>query len=429
MKKLLSLLVVCVMVLSSVAVFAAEKVELRMAWWGSQNRHDRTIKVIELFQQKYPNITITYEPSSWADHWTKMSTQAAGGNLPDLMQQDYAYLLEWTGRGLIRPLDDFVADGTLNLKDVPESLLAGGKIDGKLYGVNLGANSLGWVFDVAALEKAGIPLPPQNWTWADFEKLMLQLHEKLGIWGTGGGLSHYEIAWKSLYLGLGEWVYTKDGKGFGYENDQPLVDFMKMILRLQDAKAIPTREEEIGQAAGTGLEDDPIVVGKAATKFMWSNQLVATWKAAGENRKFVMQHLPRVKADGPASNYIKPSMFFSVTSQAKHPKEAAMFIDFFTNSLEANKILMAERGVPVSSVVAKGLEELLSPAEKESFAYMARVAKDNCPLPAPDPKKQNDFVTNVYWPEFADLVLTNQMSPEDGVKALRKLGVAALSAE
>lgn len=27
-----------------------EEVDLRMAWWGSQDRHDRTIKAIELYE-------------------------------------------------------------------------------------------------------------------------------------------------------------------------------------------------------------------------------------------------------------------------------------------------------------------------------------------------------------------------------------------
>src|SRR5262245_42648905 len=71
-------------------------VELRVAWWGSQDRHNRTIKAIELFQKKYPNIKVTYEFAGWADYWTKMTTQAAGRNLPDVMQQDYAYITEWS---------------------------------------------------------------------------------------------------------------------------------------------------------------------------------------------------------------------------------------------------------------------------------------------------------------------------------------------
>src|SRR5690242_19552295 len=67
----------------------AAKVELRFAWWGSQDRHNRTIKAIVLFQQMHPNISITYEFAGFTDYFTKMATYATGGNLPDLMQQDY----------------------------------------------------------------------------------------------------------------------------------------------------------------------------------------------------------------------------------------------------------------------------------------------------------------------------------------------------
>src|SRR5262245_60888995 len=64
----------------------AQPVNLRLAWWGSQDRHDRTIKVIKLFEQTYPNITITYEFAGFQDYWVKMNTQAAGKSLPDVIQ-------------------------------------------------------------------------------------------------------------------------------------------------------------------------------------------------------------------------------------------------------------------------------------------------------------------------------------------------------
>ncbi len=33
-----------------------DKIELRMTWWGSQDRHDRTLKVIELYEEKNPDV-------------------------------------------------------------------------------------------------------------------------------------------------------------------------------------------------------------------------------------------------------------------------------------------------------------------------------------------------------------------------------------
>src|SRR5215467_12877848 len=81
---------------------SGETIQFRMAWWGSQDRHDRTIKVLDLFKKDNPNVNITYEFSAFNDYWTKLTTQAAGGNLPCLIQQDYQKIGEWVSRDLLR---------------------------------------------------------------------------------------------------------------------------------------------------------------------------------------------------------------------------------------------------------------------------------------------------------------------------------------
>src|SRR5256885_333165 len=57
---------------TAAAAASGQKVELRFAWWGSQDRHNRTIKAIELFQTMHPNVSITYEFAGFTDYFTKM---------------------------------------------------------------------------------------------------------------------------------------------------------------------------------------------------------------------------------------------------------------------------------------------------------------------------------------------------------------------
>ena len=397
---------------------APEPVELRIAWWGSQDRHDRTIKVIELFQKKYPHIKITYEFVAWADYWTRMATHAAGGNLPDIMQQDYAYIGEYASRNLIIPLDDYVKSGALNMSDVSEELLKGGRVGGKLVAINLGANSQCWVLDLDAFKKAGVDLPSPKWTWADFEKIAMALHDKLGIWGMGPGLWDEQI-WASLYLSLGQWRYNAEGTAIGYTDDKPYVEHLNRLLRLQKAGAIVPRADDVANYYGKSVEAQPIVEGKAAMAYHWSNQIVAVWKAAGENRNFALHPLPRMEG-GKSANYIKPSMFWSITAHSKHPKEAALFIDFFTNSVEANEILMAERGVPIAAKVREALKPKLGKSQAVMFDYVAEVSKDVQPIPPADPPGHNDIVKNVLYPQVADPVAFGQLTPEKGAAILRQ---------
>ena len=402
-------------------------VELRVAWWGSQDRHNRTIKAIELFQKKYPNVKVTYEFAGWGDYWTKMTTQAAGRNLPDVMQQDYAYITEWSSRGLLAPLDDYVKSGTIDTKDVADAAIKGGVVGGKLYGVNLGSNSQCWVLDLDAFKKAGVALPAANWTWADFEKTTVALQQKLGIWGMGSQTWDNQI-WGALYLSSGQWRYAADGSKIGYESDKPLVDHYQMLLRLQKAGALVPRADEVASYnQETSVEMTPLVSRKAAMAYFWSNQIVAVWKAAGGDERNLMLHpLPRVTG-GKSANFLKPSQFFSVTTHSKAPKEAAMFIDFFTNSIEANEVLLAERGVPISSKVQQALRPKLGRSQAEMFGYLERVSKDVQPIPPADPPGHTEIVKNVYDPQVVEPVAFSRLEPDKAAALLRQEANAILA--
>ena len=56
------------------------KVNLRMVWWGSQERHDATLKVLDLYKEKNPNVTFETEFSGWEGYWDKLATQSAAQN-------------------------------------------------------------------------------------------------------------------------------------------------------------------------------------------------------------------------------------------------------------------------------------------------------------------------------------------------------------
>ncbi|MBN1888669.1 MAG: extracellular solute-binding protein [Thermoflexales bacterium] len=406
---------------------AAEPVELRMAWWGSQDRHDRTIKAIELYEKQHPNVKITYEFSGWNDYWTKLTTMAAGGNLPDIMQQDYAYISDWTNRGLLAPLDDYAKSGVLNFADVSPSYLDGGRVNGNLMGVNIGANSMAIALDVDAFKAAGVDLPAGNWTLADYEKIAMALHDKLNILGDGASLWD-EQHWGALYLSAGTWRYAPDGAALGYADDKVLADYFAMLLRLIKAGAIPSRDVELSEydTLTKGIEVQPMITGKAAMSYVWSNQIIAVWKAAGDTRNFVMVPLPRV-VGGKSANYLKPGQFLSVTSHSKHPKEATAFIDWFTNSVECNEILMAERGVPVSSKVRDALKPQLGKSQLEMFNYIDRVGKDVQPVPPADPPGHTDIVKNVWYPQVVDPVAYGKITPEEGVATLREQATTILA--
>ena len=117
---------------------------------------------------------------------------------------------------------------------------------------------------------------------------------------------------------------------------------------------------------------------------------------------------------------MKPSQYFSITSASKYPKEAAMFIDFFTNDIEANKILGGERGVPIATKVATGIKPSLNKKAVESFTVIERGNAYATKLPPNDPITWTTILTQIFGPKVVDPIMNGLITPEEGVALFRR---------
>ena len=87
---------------SSVTQTAAkekEPVTLRFSWWGGDSRHEATIKAIESYMEKNPDITIEYEYMGFDTYYQKLLTQLSGGTQPDIVSVDYKWIGDLVAQG------------------------------------------------------------------------------------------------------------------------------------------------------------------------------------------------------------------------------------------------------------------------------------------------------------------------------------------
>jgi len=411
----------------------AEGVTLKVMWWGSPSRDARTEAVLNLFHTLHPNISFVTEHYAntqgtgtvFKDYWPTMNHYANNGQLPDIMQHDYAYIEEWKTRGLLRPLDDLTQDGSLDLSDVPTAMVDGGRVGGDLMGVSLGTNTQGVAIDADAVAAAGLQMPGDDWTWQDFKQLAMQLHANLPAkFGAGGSFHGYTPGWKAVTLSTGQWVFSADNKALGYTDDRPWTHHWHILRSLIEEGAAPTLAQE---PTGSNVEAMLIVSGAAVMDHLHSNQLVAMWTAAGASRNFKLLPLPRMPG-GISPVYIKPSQYFSIPATSPHAKEAAMVIDFFTNSVDANLILGGERGVPIATKVLAAVKPTLSKQAAESFNLIERAAAYATKLPPNDPPAWTTILTTVFTPKVEKPIIAGTITPKDGVELFRTEASAILAA-
>jgi len=398
----------------------SQEQRLRLTFWGGQDRADRTYAVADMFAAE-SGTQIDGEFLAWNDYWTKLGTQVAGGNAPNIIQMDYRFIVEYATRNAILPLDDYVG-GVLQLSDFDEDQLEGGKVDGQLFGISLGANSVAMLVNEDAFAEVGIEPPNRDSTFDDY----MTMGEAFNSANIRGGMKVLaDGSWTEPMLDNwlrqnGFALYTAEGQlGFGEEQ---MVEWFRMWASLREAGICVSPED---QALDTGpLESTMVTLGKAATMPSNSNQLVA-YQAINPDSLTIVSY-PRIAPGAGGGHYRKPSMFFSVGGNPEQAEAAAEFISFFVNDQEAAEALGVERGIPCSAAVREALAPSLDEKGRIALEFVANLGDLLGPLPPPPPTAAGEIDLSLLR-VIGQEVAFGARTPEDGGKAFVTEASAILS--
>jgi multiple sugar transport system substrate-binding protein len=361
---------------------------LRYAWWGNNTRDERTVAVTQLFMEQNPGITIETEPTGWAGYWTKLNTQRVARSLPDIMQQDYAYIEQYNTQLL--DMTPFVDNGIIDVSDWPQSGIDLGMMDGRLIGLSMGINAWGMGVDPEVLRNAGITINDVTWTWRDYEEIALTIFQRTGVQTTPFNEFHQTFEHVVRQFGVGFY----DGNTISITNNTDARDAIRellhMQLRLRAAGALYDPDDAF--IMGRAMEESPLARGRTWNNFHWSNQHQGHANAAGRTLEFIL--FPTVNGNnGPYfGTYLKPSMYISILSTATNAELAARFVNFILNDIEANRILLAERGSPVPNHIREDLSGLVDPGMKYIFDFITRITPYTGQIDPPDPAAAGEVV-------------------------------------
>lgn len=362
-----------------------QETQLTVAWWGNQLRNEKTQEMLELYSKENPGITFDGQFSEWDDYWKKLATASAGNALPDIIQMDYKYIQQYVENGLLVDLQPYVDDKTLNLDDCTETAVAAGKVKDGLYGLCSGTASPALFYNKSVTDELGIEVK-DNMTMDEFESICKEIYDKKGMktninYGNNEQFIEYMLRAQDIVM------YESDK--LGGDSAQPYIDFFQVyedgIKEGWHVSPEIFTERTIGS-----VEQDPMVYGSSPEAMSWcafqySSMYAAIKNAAPDDMEIGISTWP--SDDAEKSDYLKPSMFWAVSKDCKNPEEAVKFIDFYTNSLECNKINSAERGVPISTKVVEELKPELDETTQTYMDFVQNVVTPassaiNPPLPA-----------------------------------------------
>ena len=205
-------------------------VEIRFSWWGDTVRNDMYGQICDRFEAENPGIKVMREPMSWSDYWTKMSTQVAGGNAPDVFGMHPQYASDYALRGALLDIQPFVDDGTIDLSKFGDAIIETGKYADTLYMVSMGITFTCYIVNNELAEQYGVTLPAydEDWTWDQFNEEAAKFVDAAAgndIYFSGSSSGDINsFRWAAREAGGDN--YTEDGQ-LGFEA-QTMIDWLDM---------------------------------------------------------------------------------------------------------------------------------------------------------------------------------------------------------
>ena len=408
--------IVLLAVLIAVPIFASGSSEgdgnevLTTAWWGSQVRHDTTLKLLEMYEKDHPGIEFEPQYMGFEDYFPKLNTLVAANDVYDVFQMGNNFL---TYQSVLYPLDEFIESGVIDMSNSNPEFLRSGTLNGECLGIPMGINAVCLVYDPALFEKAGIEEPTNDWTWDDYMRISREIHEKLGIYNC----CTQNPFWTGLALyvpqhSLDAAAFTDNGDALGYENDEWLADFFEMNQTLINEGVQPGPKELVDVS---GFESYFIVSGKAAMAWCNSNELVSLVEAAGRELKIIVP--PRLEKDGCSGLFAKPTHHISISTTCKDKEACAEFINWVLNDEEANLLINGERGTSIMSDIRDLMAQNLTGASLDAMEYIntvSELADHGFPREPIGQIEIENELANIF-----EAVCLNEMTPMEGAEQFR----------
>ena len=330
-----------------------DKCTLRFSWWGGDDRHEATLKAIELWNKKYPDIKIEAEYGGW-DGWTeKLNTQLSGDTAPDIMQINYDWLINLSKDGLgfydLNQLSDYI-----DFSGYDAETLSFGMREEKLNAITVSMSGRGLFFNKDTYSEIGAEIPD---TWND----LISLGKKFSEYGKypldldiQTGASAWYLAVVYVQQMTGKQFITMEGElGFTAEDIKTALDFYKSLEDNHVIRTVKQRAEDDGSSA---LYQSPkFIDGTVAGVLEWGSA-VGKYQAVLDDDTLCAGNCLSSDDGNRSGWFIKPSLMYAVSDDTKYPDEAGAFINFLLNDEECAEILGTSRGIPASRKAYEALE-------------------------------------------------------------------------
>ena len=344
--------------------------------------------IIAKFEEANPDILVQLEAVSGRDYYTRLLTQIAANDAPDLMQIGDDAVPEFVDKGAFLPLDDYIKGPyPLDTSIYLPGVLDPGKWKGKQWLLPKDFTPLAVYYNKKIFDQYNVPYPKDGWTWDDLLKTAQALTKdtngdgKTDLWGIQL-TANWTTGFEYWVAAAGGRLISEDGKKFtGYMDSPETISAVKFFADLYNKYKVAPPPADFNLWAGGNPEFEN---GKAAMR------IFGRWPQAGFKKN---PNLSLALVGVPAGQKRANILFwggFGIFKGSKHPEAAWRFLRFYTG--EQGSQIWKDWAIPPVASVADQSGMSKDPIEGVWISELNRLSP-------------RAYVFTPYWGSTADPAL------------------------
>jgi multiple sugar transport system substrate-binding protein len=274
--------------------------------------------IVTAFEAENPGVQVEVQTAAYADYFTSLQTQVAGGTAPDTFELNYENFVTYARSGALLDLSAYLGDGGIDPARYYPLALEGFTDGGVQYGLPATFSDVVLIYNKTLFDEAGLEYPNADWTWEDAQAAAEALTDpEAGVYGAFQPVSFFEF-YKSLAQAGGEFFDAEGNAAFNSEAGVAAAEW----LTGKPGTIMPTLAD-IG-----GTPDFDTSLFRSGKLAMWWNGI---WQFSG----LADSGIDFDVSVEPGSVQSANAVFMNgavVSAGSDHPDEAAAWIAFLTGS-------------------------------------------------------------------------------------------------
>jgi multiple sugar transport system substrate-binding protein len=372
---------------------------LKVQNWGSADEARVYDATFSAFRKRYPGLKVSdsvVPVTLWGDYVSKLAVAMASGRSPDLLNMGMEGTRLSISRSMLTPLGPRLAASSTVFREriaaLPKALLAAYTVNGKLYAVPNGWQTMVIYCNPEIFAARNVPLPDPDWTWEEF----LSTAQRL----TARGVMGFGLPWG--FFQLHPWWLTNGGYPVTDDYRQPNlsdpkvvegVRFVRDLVQKYKVSPDPTSVDVYSQFAAGKFA----MVGAGRWPLAgWSSSKFSSYTALPWPKK--VSHTTVVGGSG-----------WALSSRAVKPDVAWAAVEELLSPASVTRLTKVGQSLPIYPRIGNDTGDKAADA---AFDFLFKQLDDSRPVAAPAFYDNLESVAMRYLQQ----IVSGQMAPETGMR-------------